>query len=233
MTTWNELFLDEKNRSKAPESEIYKFVAVLEKLFSERPLRLWDLCCGAGRHTVLMAQLGHQVYASDNAPSAVDLTQIWLAEMNLKAKLALADMTVCPWPEIKFHGIISWGSLPHNTLSNIRKTIDMIHQQLVPGGLFMGTLKSTKADSYGSGQEIEPNTFIPDEGKEKGIIHHFTDEAEIRELFKKWEVISLAEQVVTYVGRGENFLEYNPFPYTNWEVLARKRESRSSMAKPA
>jgi len=149
--------------------------------------------------------------------------------MNLKAKLALADMTVCPWPEVRFHGVISWVSLYHNTLSNIRKTIDMIHQQLVPGGLFMGTLKSTKADSYGSGQEIEPNTFIPDEGKEIGIIHHFSDEAEIRELFKEWELISLAEQVITYVERGENFPEYNPFPYTNWGILARKRESRSSI----
>jgi hypothetical protein len=87
----------------------------------------------------------------------------------------------------------------------------------------MGTLKSTKADSYGSGQEIEPHTFVADNGLEKGILHHYFDETSIRDLFKKWELISLAEQVITYKERGENFLEYNPFPYTSWGVLAGKR----------
>ncbi len=223
MATWNELFLDDKNQAKASESEVHKFVLLLEKLFAERPLRLWDLCCGAGRHTVLMTQLGHKVYASDNAPNAIKLTKKWLSEMNLKAEAELADMTVCPWPEITFHGVISCGSLHHNTLGNVQKSVDMIYSRLVPGGLFMGTLKSTKADSYGSGDEIEPNTFIPDTGKEKGIIHHYCDEAEIRELFKKWELLSLAEQVINYVERGDNFLEYNPFLYTNWAILARKK----------
>jgi ubiquinone/menaquinone biosynthesis C-methylase UbiE len=222
MNSWNELFLDDKNRAKVPASEVHKFVLVLEKLFPERPLNLWDLCCGAGRHTILMAQLGHHIYASDIAPNAVELTRKWLDKVNLKATLAVEDMTICPWPEVKFHGIICWGSLPHNTLANIKKTIDMIYRQLAPGGLFLGTVKSTKADSYGQGKLVEPNTFIPDEGKEKGIVHHFTDEAEVRELFQKWELISLVEQVMTYAERGENFLEYNPFPFTNWGILAKK-----------
>ena len=229
MTTWNELFLDEKNRLKIPASEVHKFVMLLEELFSERPLRLWDLCCGAGRHTVLMSQLEHEVYASDNAPHAIEFTRKWMDEMKLKANLAVDDMTVCPWPEVKFHGILCWGSLPHNTLANIRKTIDMIHRQLVPGGLFLGTLRSTKADSYGSGTQVEPNTFIPDEGKEKGIIHHFCDEAEMRDLFGEWEIISLAEQVINYVERGENFLEHNPFSYTNWGILAQKTQGKEKI----
>lgn len=226
MTSWNELFLDEKNRAKAPQTEVYDFVESLENLFPDRPLRLWDLCCGAGRHTILMAQLGHQVYASDIAPNAIEFTRKWLAEKKLKATLAVEDMTVCPWPDAKFHGILCWGSLPHNTLANIRKTIVMIHRQLVPGGLFLGTLRSTKSDSYGSGKQVEPNTFIPIEGKEKGIIHHFCDEAEMRDLFGDWKIISLAEQVINYVERGENFLEYNPFPFTNWGILVQKTKGK-------
>lgn len=222
MATWNELFLSDKNRAKTPESEVHKFLLLLEKLFMERPLRLRDLCCGAGRHTVLIASLGHQVYASDNAPNAIDLTQKWLARVNLKAETKSADMTVCPWPEMTFHGVVSWDSLHHNTLGNIQKTVDMIYSRLAPGGLFMGTFKSTKADSYGSGGEIEPNTFILDQGREEGILHHYCDQASMRDLFKKWELLSLAEQVITYAERGKNFLEYNPFSYTNWGVLARK-----------
>jgi cyclopropane fatty-acyl-phospholipid synthase-like methyltransferase len=167
MSTWNELFLDEKNSPKAPESEIYKFVVLLEKLFTGRPLRLWDLCCGAGRHTVLMAQLGHEVYASDNAPNAIDLTKKRFAEKNLHAEIELADMTVCPWQKITFHGVVSWNALYHNTLENIRKAIDVVYSQLVPGGLFMGTFKSTKADSYGMGEEIDPILLLQTMGWKK------------------------------------------------------------------
>ena len=223
MASWNELFMDEKNIKRAPEVEVCGLSGSLEKLFAERPLRLWDLCCGAGRHTVELARMGHDVYASDNAPKAIELTQEWLAKMNLQAQVQLADMTVCPWPKVTFHGAISWDALYHNTLANIRRAVEGVYTQLVSGGLFMGTFMSTKADLYGEGEEIEPDTFIcPQRWGEKEIPHHYFDEAGIRDLFKKWELISLAEQVITYLERGEDFLQNNPFPYTKWGVLARK-----------
>ena len=222
ITTWNEFFVNENNIKKAPEPEVYRFVVALEKLFSERPLRLWDVCCGAGRHTIVLARLGHETYASDNAPNAVNLTREWLVEMKLQAQVKLTDMTVCPWPKITFHGVISWDALYHNTLDNIRRAIDEIYARLAPGGLFMGTFKSTKADLYGERQEIEPDTFVATTCEEGGIPHHYLNESGIRDLFKKWELMSLAEQVITYVERGKNFTQHNPFPYTTWGVLAKK-----------
>ena len=223
MANWNELFLDERNIKRAPEWAVYRFVYNLAKLFEERPLRIWDLCCGAGRHTVTMANSGHEVYASDSAPNAVRLTCEWLAGMNLKAQVELADMTVCPWPQVTFHGVISWDALYHNTLANIGTAIDEVYARLVPGGLFMGTFKSTKADSYGAGEELEPDTFISlNLCDDRDVPHHYFDESGIRDLFKNWEFVSLAEQVITYVERGKNFMDYNPFPYTTWGVLARK-----------
>ena len=223
MATWNELFMDETNIKRVPEPEVYGLSGSLEKLFAERPLRLWDLCCGAGRHTVALARLGHDVYASDNAPKAVELTREWLAKMNLQAQVQLADMTVCPWPKVTFHGVISWDALYHNTLANIRRAVKEVYARLAPGGLFMGTFMSTKADLYGQGEEIEPDTFVClQRWGEKEVPHHHFDEAGIRGLFKKWELVSLAEQVITYLERGEDFLQNNPFPYTKWGVLARK-----------
>jgi ubiquinone/menaquinone biosynthesis C-methylase UbiE len=224
MPTWNELFTNELYVNRIPESEVNHFVDVLETLFSERPLRLWDVCCGGGRHTVAMAQRGHEVYASDNAPNALRLTQEWISSLNLEVHLELADMTVCPWPETDFHGAISWDSLYHNTLDNINKTVSEIHRHLLPGGFFMCTLMSTKSDSFvwGCGQKIEPGTFIRDDSCDAGVPHHFFDENEVRELFRDWEYLSLAEQVINYLERGKNFLDYNPFPFTKWGVLVRK-----------
>lgn len=225
MPTWNELFTNELYVNRFPESEVNHFINVLETLFSERPLRLWDVCCGGGRHTVAMAQRGHQVYASDNAPNALRLTQEWVSSLNLEVHLELADMTSCPWPEIDFHGAISWDSLYHNTLDNITKAVSEIHRHLLPGGLFMCTLMSTKSDSFvlGCGRQIESGTFIRDDSCDAGVPHHFYDEREVRELFRDWEYLSLAEQVINYLERGESFMEYNPFPFTKWGVLVRKK----------
>jgi hypothetical protein len=69
---------------------------------------------------------------------------------------------------------------------------------------------------------IEPDTFVLDEGDEAGVPHHYADEADVRDLFRGWELVSLAEQVIRYVEQGANFFELNPFPYTTWGVLARK-----------
>jgi len=223
MADWNKLILEERFRPPYPQTAVHSFVITLEKIFTERPLRIWDLCCGGGRHTVLMSSLGHDVYASDLAPNALELTRAWLVEANLSVELAQADMTVCPWPGITFHGIVSWNALYHNTFSNIKLSIDTVYDCLLPNGLFMGTFKSTNADTYGLGPEIELNTFICPDGPEQGQLHCFFDETTIRRLFEGWEFISLVEQKMKYLEGGQNFLEYNPFPYTTWCVLVRKK----------
>lgn len=223
MATWDELFTNAKHVKRVPEPEIYRFISSLETLFAERPLRVWDLCCGAGRHTIALARLGHTLYASDSAPNAIALMRTWLTELGLRAKVAEADMTICPWTDVTFHGVVSWDALHHNTLGNIQTAVDTIYRRLLPGGLFLVTLKSTKADLYGTGREIEPDTFVPTASAEAGVPHHYFNEAGIRDLFKEWELISLAEQIITYVERAPSFLQHNPFPYTTWGVLARKR----------
>ncbi|MBP2099045.1 hypothetical protein [Enterococcus rivorum] len=123
------------------------------------------------------------------------------------------------------HGVFSWAVLQHNTLDKIIESINCIHKSLITGGYFLGTIKSTKADLFGKGKEIEKNTFILDLGKEEGIPHHYFDVEGVKQIFSddKWEIIILAEQVVNYVSTIDKFWEINPFRYTTWCILARKR----------
>ena len=226
MADWNELFYDEKNRELAPEAELFRFVSLLEKTFSERPLSIWDLGCGAGRHTVAIARSGHRTYASDVAPKAIELTREWLSKTGAEANLQLAEMTHFPWQDdIKFHGVFSWAVLQHNTLDNIFRVINLIHSKLLPGGMLLATVISDKADGFGNGSEIEPKTFVLDKGKEAGVPHHYFDEKGIRELFckDKWNIKALVEQVITNAERPEGFWEYTPFRSTCWGVLMQKR----------
>jgi len=224
MPDWNEYYLNESDVPKAPEAEVHRFIELIESKFSDRPLRVWDHLCGAGRHTVLIAQMGHSAYGTDGAKNAIELTQKRLTREGLSAHLVVADMTFCPWSDATFHGVISWDAIYHNTLDNIEKAMIMIYEHLIKGGLFLGTFKSKKADSYGVGTKIEENTYISDTKccKDEGIPHHFFDENGLRDLFKKWEILVMAEQVITYAEKRTDVIKHNIFSHTTWNIIARK-----------
>jgi SAM-dependent methyltransferase len=221
MPSWDELFARGELVAAYPERAVQDFVSIMEGKFEERPLRVWDLCCGAGRHTAAMAARGHEVFASDASESGIGLTRERLSRSGLAAETAVADMTVCPWRDVGFHGVVAWDSLHHNRLTGIRAALGAAFEHLVPRGWLLATLKSTRADSYGLGEEIEPDTFVQAAGPEAGVPHHYFDEEEVRETFRQWDLVSLVERVCDYRERPSDHRE-NPFGYTVWGVLARK-----------
>lgn len=222
MANWNTLFLDEKNIAPFPQPEVYKFVRLLECTFSERPLSLWDVCCGAGRHTVLIAQMGHRGYGSDISENGVRHGQKWLERVGLNATLAVADMTEPPFPGVTFHGAVSWDALHHNTMDNIQKAADQVYDSLCDGGMFMVSLLSTTSGKGAArGREIEDGTYVTEQGAEAGVPHHYFSEQGIRHLFKKWKILSLVNIEVDYIEVQLDF-SMNPFPYTKWNVVVQK-----------
>jgi hypothetical protein len=132
-------------------------------------------------------------------------------------------MTANPWsPNEKFHGVVCWDALHHNTLLNISKAVSILYEAMVPGGLLLLSLISTKSGTDGEGLEIERNTFVSDEGLEAGVPHHYFDRDEISSMFSKWTTVILAEVVVTYLETEKEFYNSNPFPYTKWNLLLRR-----------
>ncbi|ALS36278.1 SAM-dependent methyltransferase [Enterococcus rotai] len=227
MADWNTLFYDQKNIELAPEPEAAKFIELLAKEFpNQQEQRVWDLGCGGGRHSVVMGKMGCEVFISDNSSKAIELTTKKLEENHIDYVEALTSMENYPWSKKEFlHGVFSWAVLQHNTLDKIIEAIDCIYDSLITGGYFLGTIKSTKADLYGKGEEIEKDTFVLEVGIEEGVPHHYFDEDGIKQLFPddKWEMIILAEQVVNYIEKAEEFWSFNPFRYTTWCVLVKKR----------
>ena len=222
LASWNELFLDERNIAALPQPEVYRFVKKLEGAFTQEKLSIWDLCCGAGRHTVLIAKMGHNAFGSDISENGIEHTKMWLKNNCLEADLKISDMTEFPWKNQKFHGAFSWDALHHNTIANIEKAVQNVYDSLLDGGMFMVSLLSTKSGSYHKGREIEYNTFISDDGDEAGVTHHYFDESEIRDLFSGWKILNLVEQVNTYIETEPLFYLTNPFPYTKWGVIVQK-----------
>jgi SAM-dependent methyltransferase len=188
MPEWDELFQDERFRWQEPQNHVVSFVQDLKRRGARRIL---DLGFGAGRHVIYLAQEGFQVCGIDISPRGLEYTRAWLQQEGLHADLKLSDMTVIPYPDRCFDAVISTYVIHHNTLDNIRRCVAEMYRVLAPGGRVLATVQSKRGYRHGKGQEIEPDTFIPDTGLDAGIPHHFFDEAGLLDLFAAFTVVSL------------------------------------------
>jgi hypothetical protein len=77
------------------------------------------------------------------------------------------------------------------------------------------TLNSTKNKHYGHGTEVEPGTFDnPDKGDGQHL-HHYSDEADVRDLLSDWHIERMAELEEALAGR------QHPGSW-HWMILATK-----------
>lgn len=78
-------------------------------------------------------------------------------------------------------------ALHHNTKANIEKVAREIERVVKNGGLIFVTVPKLKNQGK-TFEEIEPGTFVPLDGQEKGLPHHYFSEIELKELFKNFQV---------------------------------------------
>jgi cyclopropane fatty-acyl-phospholipid synthase-like methyltransferase len=169
----------------------------------------------------MLASRGHKVFASDASCVGLEILQNRLREKGLNAEVKIADMCECPWNE-EFDAVISWDAIHHNTIENVIKAVEVIYSHLCRDGLFIATLKSNKAKNFGLGEFIEKNTYVIPDGVEKGIMHHYFDEEEIKNLFSKWKILLLVEHVSREVITDASLFEEHIFPSTKWAIIAQK-----------
>lgn len=152
--------------------------------------RILDLGCGDGRHLVYFARLGYHMYGQDIAPTAVELAQVWLARESLSADLVSGDMTRVLWPDSTFDAVLCVQVINHHRIREIRGTIDEIHRTLRSGGflfLTVGIDLPLRPDAPPA-IEVEPRTYVPTEGHEKGVPHHEFTMAELLHEFRRFSI---------------------------------------------
>jgi cyclopropane fatty-acyl-phospholipid synthase-like methyltransferase len=187
-TIWGEIFRQKGKVFIEPHEDMESIVQTLKKRGAEKIL---DLGSGSGRHVVYLAQNGFSVFGLDNSATGLDMTKKWLAKEKLSAELVQQEMTdAFPWNDNFFDAIISVQVLHHADISTIRKIISEIERVLKKDGLIFITVPKLK-NQGNNFKQIEHNTYIPLDGREKGLTHHYFTPEELKDFFSNFDVIDM------------------------------------------
>ena len=204
MANWDTVYSKKFGGTWYPNEGVVRFTArylkrrvgILAYDTKRQVKRILDAGCGNGRHVVFFAQQGFQVYGLDISKGAVNVARAWLNQQKLKAMVQVADIEKLPFPNEYFDVVICVETLDHMLFSKARKAIREIKRVLRADGYACISLRSTESSEFGHGKKIAANTFLLQEGYEKGHTQHFFDFKEVRELLQEFRVfdIELYEQ---------------------------------------
>ena len=188
MNPWEDIFKKNGRVFETPHTDMPRIAKLMKERGAKKVL---DLGNGTGRHTVYMAKNGFEVYGFDQSPEAIQATQKWLQAEGLSAQFTQGDMNKkLPYKDGFFDAVITVKVINHGNIASIKKIAKEISRVLKPGGVLFVVVITVK-NMAKNWKEVEPGTFIPLDGREKGLIHHFFTEEELRDVFTGFEITHL------------------------------------------
>lgn len=179
MADWNDLFKQNEFALDRPHPIALDFV-------TQMPPRahVLDLGCGAGRHLVPMLDAGFITEGVDISPNGLERASKRLASHPYTSLLTLqiASMNNLPYGDEVFDGVLSVNVINHGTLGLIRETFAEVFRVLKPGGMLRALMISDEDLRCGMGERIEERTFVPTEGIEEGVPHHYCNRDDLQAL---------------------------------------------------
>lgn len=199
---WEGLHSQERFQPKYPSEHVVRFMfSQFSRDLKERgQLKILDLGCGAGVHTIFLAKEGFCVYATDISETGLAVVKKRLLENNLKAVVKNTSMESQPFEDDFFDGAISFGVFYYNNREGYQKAVDELYRVLKRGGKVFIFTRTTDDYRFGKGKEIEKNTFVLDvpETNEKNMAMHFLDKEDINKIFSKFKEVEIEKTETTF-----------------------------------
>lgn len=168
-----------------------KVCALLDTLFPKYHIKhILDLGCGNGRHLLYFEKSEHRMVGSDLSWWGLQAARQWLRAERQDARLAQADMQHLPFADGSFDAIISFRVIQHNLYADIQQTFHEIQRVIRSEGLLVIDLLkyNPQSERFKDAVLVEPNTFIPQSGTEKGMPHHAFTTTEVFQLLHGWRI---------------------------------------------
>lgn len=210
MEAWNQAWATADGREAwiQPEPFVKEAVARLQRAQVRRVL---DLGFGVGRHAILMANAGFEVYGIDAAANGLAYAGEWAEREGLSLTLSVGDMTKLPYEDGYFDAVLTWNVIYHGLGETIRQTVGEIERVLRPEGWLICSLISTQNPKCGLGEEVEYHTYVIPGGGEKEHPHRYFDAVDVTTYLHNFEIL-----------RQEDSPQQRADDY-HWHILARLR----------
>ena len=216
---WEQCYADNTHLSVWPWSDIVSLVhRHCKPLIAAKGGRVLELGCGAGANIPLFLALGMDYYAIEG--SQVIVTQLHQRYPNLVHNIRVGDFTVDQPFDGNFDLVIDRGSVACNNASSIKNALKITFSALKPGGLFIGSdLYSTNNTDYLDAEIVDDEytrtNFTKGHLIGTGKVHFF-DEAHLRDLFSKFEILFQEEKL------NRQYEPLNDYQFASWNIVARK-----------
>jgi ubiquinone/menaquinone biosynthesis C-methylase UbiE len=168
-----------------------------EDLKREGAKRVLDLGCGAGRHSILLGKTGFQVVALDVSETALKILEDRLRTASIdNVTLVKHEMWELPFVDNYFDGVVCTNVLHHGKLVEIKRAVRELHRVMRRGSSAFIIALSEADFRKGNGKMLERNTYVFTRGEERGIIHHFFTNHELRSSFRRFKILSFEERLI-------------------------------------
>lgn len=164
------------------------FHEVVPTFQSRKCRRILDLGCGNGNYLVPFAEKDFDMIGADISPAGLNVSRQRLLSKSMPVSLVQCDFRLpLPFRNCSFDGIWSVQSIHHARIDVIRLTIQELWRVLTPNGYMIVSVAGGLDDEYPY-KEIEPGTYVPLEGSERGLPHHIFSEDEMRKEFQMFAI---------------------------------------------
>ena len=189
---WSNAWSSEKGRKEWATAHPF-VVNVLRDLLKRKCNRILDLGCGIGRHSLLFAEHGLEVYSVDKSFEGLSFLQQSASKHKLRIGLTLSSFRELPYRDLSFDAVLAFNVIYHGNRDTVVDSIKEIIRISHSRAIFFGTMLSKRNSDFGLGKEVAKNTFLRTHGYDEGHPHFYTDKKEMNALLGDFDTVSLEE----------------------------------------
>jgi SAM-dependent methyltransferase len=126
---------------------------------------------GYGRNAEVFAESGFNVFGLEVSKIAYQIAVRTNIEKRFSIKYKLGDVLEMPYNNESFDGVYCFNTLHLFMVKERKKFTENVYRVLKNEGIAVFTVFSNQDPSFGTGREVEPNTF---ESKRGRPAHYFT-----------------------------------------------------------